>query len=115
MPNLRLSDDELKNYVLYELEQLFNVAAITLKDHKLPMPDGRLLDEIKNGRLREELIYDVNDLQEQHSISYPSLNKCQKQVYEYVVNSILSKQVLAFVHGHRGTGKTFLWHTLITS
>jgi flagellar biosynthesis GTPase FlhF len=110
-----LSDDELKNYVLYELEQLFNVAAITLKDHKLPMPDGRLLDEIKNRRLREELIYDVNDLQEQHSISYPSLNKCQKQVYEYVVNSILSKQVLAFVHGHRGTGKTFLWHTLITS
>ncbi|XP_011048533.1 PREDICTED: uncharacterized protein LOC105142549 [Populus euphratica] len=48
MPNLKLFDDELKNYVLYKLELLFNVAGTSLEKHKLPMPDGRLLSEIKN-------------------------------------------------------------------
>jgi hypothetical protein len=39
MPNLKLFDDELKNYVLYELELLFNDATSSLEKHKLPMPD----------------------------------------------------------------------------
>jgi hypothetical protein len=62
MPNLILSDDQLKNYVLYELEQLFNDAATTLQDHKFPMPNGQLLIEIRNKLLREELNYDLADL-----------------------------------------------------
>uniref|UniRef100_A0A6N2NFY9 ATP-dependent DNA helicase n=1 Tax=Salix viminalis TaxID=40686 RepID=A0A6N2NFY9_SALVM len=33
IPNLILSDDQLKNYMLYELEQLFNAFATTLQDH----------------------------------------------------------------------------------
>jgi hypothetical protein len=43
MSNLKLFHDELKNYVLYELELLFNVAGTSLEKHKLPMHDGRLL------------------------------------------------------------------------
>jgi hypothetical protein len=39
MPNLKLFDDELKNYVLYELELLFNAATSSLEKHKLPMHD----------------------------------------------------------------------------
>jgi hypothetical protein len=48
MLNLRLSNDKLKNYVLYKLEQLLNASATSLKDHKLPMPNGRLMDEVRN-------------------------------------------------------------------
>ena len=62
MPNLKLFDDELKNYVLYELELLFNVVASSLKKHKLPMFDGHLLSEIRDKLLRKELNYDIADL-----------------------------------------------------
>jgi hypothetical protein len=114
MPNLKLFDDELKNYVLYELELLFNVAGTSLEKHKLPMPDGRLLSEIKTKLLREELNYDIADLICQHSSAFPQLNQCQLNVYDCVIKSVLEKRKeLIFVHGHGGTGKTFLWHTII--
>ncbi|XP_034903514.2 uncharacterized protein [Populus alba] len=114
MPNLKLFDDELKNYVLYELELLFNFAGTSLEKQKLSMPDGRLLSEIKNKLLREELNYDTADLICQHSSAFPQLNQCQLNVYDCAVKSVLEKrQELIFVHGHGGTGKTFLWHTII--
>ncbi|KAI5593278.1 hypothetical protein BDE02_03G003900 [Populus trichocarpa] len=114
MPNLKLFDDELKNYVLYELELLFNVAGTSLEKHKLPMPDGRLLSEIKTKLLREELNYDIADLICQHSSAFPQLNQCQLNVYDCVIKSVLEKRKeLIFVHGYGGTGKTFLWHTII--
>jgi len=31
---------ELMNYMLYELEQLFNASTTSLKDHKLLVPNG---------------------------------------------------------------------------
>jgi DNA replication protein DnaC len=114
MSNLKLFHDELKNYVLYELEVLFNVAGTSLEKHKLPMHDGRLLSKIKNKLLREELNYDIADLICQHSSIFPQLNQCQLNVYDYVVKSVLEKrQELIFVHGHGGIGKTFLWRTII--
>jgi hypothetical protein len=92
MPNLKLFNDELKNYVLYELEVLFNVAGTSLEKHKLPMHDGRLLSKIKNKLLREELNYDIADLICQHSSIFPQLNQCQLNVYDYVVKSVLEKK-----------------------
>uniref|UniRef100_A0A6N2NFB7 ATP-dependent DNA helicase n=1 Tax=Salix viminalis TaxID=40686 RepID=A0A6N2NFB7_SALVM len=105
MPNLILPDDQLKNYVLYELEQLFNASATTLRDHCLPMPDGQLLKEITNKLLREELDYDLSELR----IKF--LEFCFSQPSTETI--FAKKQALVFVHGHGGTGKTFLWHTII--
>uniref|UniRef100_A0A6N2M9U0 ATP-dependent DNA helicase n=1 Tax=Salix viminalis TaxID=40686 RepID=A0A6N2M9U0_SALVM len=106
---------KLRNYVLYELELLFNVASTSLEKYKLPMPNERLLAEIRNRLLREELNYDIVDLKSQHSIAFPLLNQCQRNIYEYVVTTVMQKkQALIFVHGHGGTGKTFLWHTIIS-
>jgi hypothetical protein len=77
------------------------------------MPDERLLTEIRNRLLRKELNYDVIDLRSQHSTTFALLNQCQRNVYEYVVTTIIErKQALIFVHGHEITGKTFLWHTI---
>uniref|UniRef100_A0A6N2NAH5 ATP-dependent DNA helicase n=1 Tax=Salix viminalis TaxID=40686 RepID=A0A6N2NAH5_SALVM len=105
---------QLKNYVLYELEQLFNASATTLQDHSLPMPDGQLLKEITNKLLREELDYDLSELRGQHSLNFASLNHKQRVIYDSIIAAIFAqKQALVFVHGHGGTGKTFLWHTII--
>ena len=59
MPNLLMSDDELRNYVL---EFLFNVASTSLEKYKLPMPNERLLAEIRNKLLKEELNYNIVDV-----------------------------------------------------
>jgi len=57
----------------------------------------------------------IVDLRSQHSIAFPLLNQCQRNVYEYVVAVVMeSKQALVFVHWHGGTRKTFLWHTAIS-
>jgi hypothetical protein len=52
--------------VLYKLELLFNATSTSLEKHKLSMPDERLLVEIRNRLLKEELNYDVVDLRSQH-------------------------------------------------
>jgi hypothetical protein len=89
--NLKLFDDELKNYVLYELELLFNVVASSLEKHKLPMPDGRLLSEIRNKLLREEFNYNIADPICQHSSAFLQLNKCQLNFIIVLLNLSLKK------------------------
>ncbi|VVA13357.1 Hypothetical predicted protein, partial [Prunus dulcis] len=114
MPNLIVSESELQNSLLFELEQLFNVSSSSLKEHHLPMPDEYRMLELRNKLLREELNYDYNNLEKEHSILVTQLNKDQKDVYDCVVKTVEEKMPgLFFVHGHGGTGKTFLWHTII--
>jgi hypothetical protein len=62
MPNLRLSNAELQNYILYELELPFNAAATSFEKYNLPVLDGYLLSEVRNKLLREEFNYDVTEL-----------------------------------------------------
>lgn len=52
MPNLLLPESKLKNYLLFELEQLFNYSSSSLNDYHLPMPDEHRILEIKNKLLR---------------------------------------------------------------
>ena len=67
MPNLWLLDVELQNYVLYELELLFNTASTSLEKHNLLMLYGCLLSKVRNMLLREELNYDIVELTYLHS------------------------------------------------
>ena len=68
----------------------------------------------KKRLLREELNYDIADLICQHSLAFLQLNQYRLNVYNCVLKAVLEKrQELIFVQGHGGTGKTFLWHTII--
>ncbi|KAM5549294.1 hypothetical protein ABKV19_000622 [Rosa sericea] len=113
-PNLILPESELKNKVLFELEQIFNRSSSSLKDHKLPMPDTNMIFDLDNKLLREELDYDCHELKREHMNLVAQLNTCQKNVYNEVIKGIEEKTCNTFfVHGYGGTGKTFLWHTII--
>jgi len=81
MPILRLFNEELMNCMLYELEQLFNASTNTsLKDHKLLMPNGFLMNETTNKLLREELkYYDITELGNNHLSSVPRSAKPMPQ------------------------------------
>ncbi|XP_048434039.1 ATP-dependent DNA helicase pif1 isoform X1 [Pyrus x bretschneideri] len=114
IPNMVVPQVELKNCVLFELELLFNNASTSLEKYYLPMPDANKMLEIKNKLLREELNYDCEELLKKHNILKLQLNQDQKCIYDCVIETVNKKEKgLFFVYGHGGTGKTFLWDTII--
>ncbi|KAL3620575.1 hypothetical protein CASFOL_035487 [Castilleja foliolosa] len=63
----------------------------------------------------EETCYDRASLAAEHSRSHLLLNSDQLQIYNCILSSYqTNSQVLLFVYGHGGTGKTFLWRTIIS-
>ncbi|KAM2883182.1 hypothetical protein COP2_016053 [Malus domestica] len=115
LQDLSKYQDELRNSLLYELEKLFTASNSSLSKHHLPQPNNLMMDRLKARSLREELNYDVNSLKQEHSLLIAQLNKEQKLVYDNVMETIdNNRSGLFFVHGHGGTGKTFLWNTIIT-
>ncbi|GJW04382.1 ATP-dependent DNA helicase PIF1-like protein [Tanacetum coccineum] len=59
-PDLQLTDEQLKNYCLLEIEALLNRNGRSLTDFlDLPRPDPTLLTHIDNQLIREALDYDI--------------------------------------------------------
>ncbi|KAK9055483.1 hypothetical protein SSX86_026566 [Deinandra increscens subsp. villosa] len=111
-----INPTDLQSYVLYEIELLIRTLSpsSSLSDYSLPLPSQNLIDMLNNKLLMEEKNYDREALKRQHDAMFPQLNVQQRFVYDYVINRLECKsQVLAFVYGHGGTGKTFLWKTII--
>ncbi|PIA50768.1 hypothetical protein AQUCO_01200187v1 [Aquilegia coerulea] len=70
-------------------------------------------NQLGNKYIREEITYDRIKLHSEFQTLHARLNIEQKQVYEVVMNSVLSNiGGLFFVYGSGGTGKTYLWSTL---
>ncbi|XP_076959487.1 uncharacterized protein LOC143635574 isoform X2 [Bidens hawaiensis] len=112
------NEDDLKEYVLYELELLLHSSptAKSLANYGLPMPNANMLQRLQNKSLMDERNYDRQLLASEHISSLGRLNPQQRLIYEHVMSATSSnQQVLAFVYGHGGTGKTFLWTTIIAA
>jgi hypothetical protein len=80
----------------------------------MPYLNTLLLSQSNNRLLQEELDYDRIFLVEEHSKLFSDLNYEQRKIYDAVIRSVTeNKGGVLFVYGHGGTGKTFLWRTLI--
>ncbi|XP_076882159.1 uncharacterized protein LOC143530529 [Bidens hawaiensis] len=109
---------DLNQYVLYELELLLQSSppCKSLKDYGLPMPNANMLQRLQNKVLMDETNYDRKSLAAEHMSSLQLLNRQQRLIYDHVMLAISSgQQTLCFVYGHGGTGKTFLWTTIIAA
>ncbi|GJU87513.1 DNA helicase [Tanacetum coccineum] len=107
---------ELQDHILYELETILNGFGKSVKEFGLPSPSERLLKDLKNKLLMEEKNYKRDTLMQETALLVPKLNQDQKEIYDLIINaSQESRQELLFVYGHGGTGKTFLWKTIISS
>ncbi|GJS49151.1 DNA helicase [Tanacetum coccineum] len=107
---------ELQDHILYELETILNGFGKSVKEFGLPSPSERLLKDLKNKLLMEEKNYKRDTLMQETALLVPKLNEDQKEIYDLIINaSQESRQELLFVYGHGGTGKTFLWKTIISS
>src|SRR6266540_4440708 len=59
--------------------------------------------------------YDTDYLEQEANKLYIQLNKDQKKDFHTIVNSVLGNNPnFYFVSGHGGTGKTFLWNTIVS-
>ncbi|XP_056843369.1 uncharacterized protein LOC130500247 [Raphanus sativus] len=114
-PGLDLQDEQLKQYTLLEVEKHLKEHNQTLSDYDdMPQPDKSILSDLRNPHLREEMVYDVQKEAETHSMLFDAMNEDQRKVYHAVMQSVEKRSgQLLFVNGAGGTGKTYLYRTII--
>ncbi|XP_021980536.1 uncharacterized protein LOC110876681 [Helianthus annuus] len=116
--NAHFCGPNLQQYVLYEIEMLLNsnTSSRSLAEFGLPMPPDTMVAALRNRLLMEERCYDLEALAAQNIIMLRGLNDRQRKIYDKVLKSVNDKvQVLLFVYGHGGTGKTYLWTAIIAA
>ncbi|OMO88819.1 DNA helicase PIF1, ATP-dependent [Corchorus capsularis] len=111
-----LDDADLRSYVFVALEDLLHRNASSLQEVNLPLPRPNDRDIIEDRLIQQELDYDRDELQHQHAIMVAGRTNEQKRIYDEVLNSVLGNEPkLFFVYGYGGTGKTYLWNTIIAA
>lgn len=113
---LHVNEPELKGGLSYELEGALAQHGKSLEDFNILLPADALLAMLMNRSIMEEKSYNHPQLATESAMLIPLLNMEQKQVFDIIMKSIgEGRQETIFVCGHGGTGKTFLWKTIITT
>ncbi|GJS86701.1 DNA helicase PIF1, ATP-dependent [Tanacetum coccineum] len=108
-PDLQLSIEQIQNYCL------LNRNGRSLTDFQdLPRLNPQLLTNMDNRLIREALNFDMNKSRIEHQRLHPLLNPEQRLIYEQDIHSVHNQRgQFYFVYGPGGTGKTFLYNTII--
>ncbi|XP_072073598.1 uncharacterized protein [Arachis hypogaea] len=121
-PDLHLTDEELKELTLIDVENIMNIYNRSLKDFPtMPFPnmDACSLQLMASGTNRlicDELRYDRRRLAEEHATYLQQLTDEQKVVYKEIMLAVHSRKGgVFFLYGYGGTGKTFVWKTLASA
>ncbi|XP_072074046.1 uncharacterized protein [Arachis hypogaea] len=118
-PDLFISEDELKELTLIEIERTLNTYNKSLQDFS-PMPvldisqlNSQLYANGMNRLISDELRYDKRQLALDHTTYLQQLTDEQYFVYKTVMDAAKNgKGGVFFLYGYGGTGKTFVWKTL---
>jgi ATP-dependent DNA helicase PIF1 len=96
------------------LEKLLQDVGYYLSHFSLPIPDYIGNASTDNRLILDEMNYDTNLLSSSAENDIQKLNNCQETVFDAICNSVLNNEGKTFfVYGYGGTGKTFLWTTLL--
>ncbi|XP_074297857.1 uncharacterized protein LOC141628648 [Silene latifolia] len=114
LTELTLTDAELKNYALYDIEASLQRNGSTLRRFDgMPFPDSLAAVNHVNTLLADELSYDKELLHEEHKQLISTMTDEQRSVYNEIMDAVqIGKGGIFFVYGYGGTGKTFIWRTL---
>ncbi|KAK9665754.1 hypothetical protein RND81_14G133600 [Saponaria officinalis] len=112
--DLQLSDEELKNIALTDIEAFLQSNGSTLRRFEsMPFPDSSTILENTNTLIADELSYDKDALLTEHTRLLSSMTNEQKLVYDQIINAVDNDSGgIFFVYGYGGTGKTYIWRTL---
>ena len=109
------TDEEVQDKLLEQLEEIFAKNGISMYTYNLPHKTTQYRIDENNKLIEEELSYDYCKLEEESNKLYYQLNNDQRNAFHSIVNSVLNKEPnIFFIIGHGGTGKTFLWNSIIT-
>ncbi|KAH7533321.1 hypothetical protein FEM48_Zijuj04G0118400 [Ziziphus jujuba var. spinosa] len=115
--DLHLTDEEIKNYTLLEIEKILRNSGKSLHDFPMMHFLGTIdVSCCQNRFIQDELRYDRIALAEDHKKFVSNLTAEQKSVYETIMGAVEGvKPGIFFVYGYGGTGKTFIWKTLLAA
>ncbi|XP_058742975.1 uncharacterized protein LOC131615798 [Vicia villosa] len=113
-PELDLTQEELQNLTLIEIEKLLQANRRTLKDFSpIPYPDAYVLEQLGNRLIYDERNYDTTSMNSEFENLFAALIDEQRSIYEKIIHAVESqKPAVFFLHGYGGTGKTYMWRTL---
>ncbi|XP_058774642.1 uncharacterized protein LOC131648928 [Vicia villosa] len=111
-PELDLTQEELQNLTLIEIEKLLQANRRTLKDFSpIPYPDAYVLEQLGNRLIYDERNYDTASMNSEFENLFAVLQ--QRSIYEKIIHAVESqKPAVFFLYGYGGTGKTYMWRTL---
>lgn len=113
--NYTPTEAELQDLLLQELEDIFCKNGQHIENYKLPRRSTQHVLDTTNRLIQEELNYDIKRLEEEANKLYLKLNTEQKEAFHTIIDSVINnKSQFYFITGHGGTGKTFLWNTIVS-
>ncbi|XP_074362378.1 uncharacterized protein LOC141702627 [Apium graveolens] len=114
-PNLKITNVDKEMMTLEAVNELLKQYGKRLADYPgLPELNIVCTSKYKNELLLEEMMYDRDQLQFKANEAIHCLNQIQRIIFDQIVESV-EKDIggFYFVYGPGGTGKTFLWSTII--
>jgi hypothetical protein len=115
-PAVTFFEDALKDCALYEIDQVLICNGHRLEDFPT-LPKSNYVPSVHGGNqlVQEELAYDQHSLTIDADNAEDRLNDDQRSAYETILNVVTNKEgKLFFVYGSGGTGKTFVWTTILS-
>ncbi|OMO85773.1 DNA helicase PIF1, ATP-dependent [Corchorus olitorius] len=113
-PTFVMQDADLRDLVLSSLEEILYRYGTSLVDKNLPVPQNEIACNAYDRLVVEEMSYDRGGLESDRSQLVALLNHQQRVIFDSIVGSVnTGGGQMYFVHGHGGTGKTFLWKALL--
>uniref|UniRef100_A0A0A9FAH8 ATP-dependent DNA helicase n=1 Tax=Arundo donax TaxID=35708 RepID=A0A0A9FAH8_ARUDO len=109
-----INDSELRDMLLTDLEYILSRNGAHINMFNLPRKTHSNTYYYGNRLIEEEMSYDIDKLEEEANKLYLFLNTDQKHAFHTIAQNVLdNKPGLYFVHGYGGTGKTYLWNTIV--
>ncbi|XP_057730151.1 uncharacterized protein LOC130945457 [Arachis stenosperma] len=107
---LNMTDDELKNLCLIEIEKILNSNARSLRDYQsMPYSEMSHVRLFQNKLIEEELAYDTNELTHTNLYTEQKMTHEQRLVFNEIFNAVVTDSGgFYFVYGHGGCGKIVL-------
>jgi len=110
-----IPDSTLRDFLLDDLTILFAHNGGNIRDHNIPTRNNPSSVSRGNRLIEEELSYDAADLLIKSEDMISSLNDEQLYAFKTITSAVNeSRPAFYFVSGYGGTGKTYLWNTIIT-